>query len=171
MQRLFKSAGAIALTATLGACATITRGTTTEFTVTSTPPGAAVKTSTGFTCPSTPCSFKMPRKEAFVVTVTKDGFKPSETPVKSSLAANGTAGFLGNALVGGVIGAGVDISSGAMMDLNPNPLHIDLVAMPAPVAVADAAGPPAQAVVAAAAPPSSSPVAGASTAPAVGAAK
>jgi hypothetical protein len=75
----------------------------------------------------------MPRKESFVITVSKAGYKPVETHVKSGLAGTGAAGFLGNALVGGVIGAGVDVSSGAMLDLTPNPLHVTLVAEDAPI--------------------------------------
>jgi len=130
-------ASAIALTAALGGCATITRGTTAEFTVQSKPPGAQVRTSTGFTCAATPCTFKMPRKEAFDITIEKAGFQPAVAHVKSVMAGNGAAGFLGNALVGGVIGAGVDISSGAMMDLSPNPLSVELQ----PVAVAIAPTP------------------------------
>lgn len=38
----------------LPACATMTRGTTQEFTVESTPPGAQATTSNGFECVSTP---------------------------------------------------------------------------------------------------------------------
>jgi hypothetical protein len=138
-------AGAAALALGLGGCATITRGTTTQFTVDSSPPGAQVRTSTGFTCEATPCTFKMPRKEAFVVTVSKAGYKPSETPVKSIVAGEGAAGFVGNALVGGVIGAGVDVSSGAMMDLSPNPIHVNLdpaVDAPPPAGAPPAAAPP-----------------------------
>lgn len=32
----------------------------------------------------------------------------------------------GNVLVGGIIGAGVDAGTGAMLDLTPNPAHVDL---------------------------------------------
>ena len=42
------------------------------------------------------------------------------------VAGAGGAGFLGNAIVGGIIGAGVDISSGAMLDFAPNPLDVTL---------------------------------------------
>jgi hypothetical protein len=42
------------------------------------------------------------------------------------VAGAGGAGFLGNALIGGVIGAGVDATSGAMLDLSPNPLNVQL---------------------------------------------
>ena len=133
-----------AIAASSTACATITRGTTQQFTVNSTPQGAAVKTSTGFTCPSTPCTFKMPRKEAFSVTVTKEGYKPATAQVESKMAASGAAGFAGNVIAGGVIGMGVDATSGAMKDLLPNPLTVVLTpvaaAADAPAADAPAAG-------------------------------
>ena len=128
MRRYFSGMAALALASTLGACATVTRGTTTQFTVDSSPPSAQVKTSTGFTCEATPCTFKMPRKEKFVVTVSKAGYKTATMQIDSTLAGNGAVGFLGNALIGGVIGAGVDIASGATNDLTPNPAHITLEA-------------------------------------------
>ena len=112
--------------ASVGACATITRGTTTEFVVESTPPGAAVRTSSGFTCPATPCTFKMPRKDAFDVTVSLAGYRPQAAHVRSQVAGAGGAGMAGNILIGGIIGVGVDAASGAMNDLNPNPLRVDL---------------------------------------------
>jgi hypothetical protein len=42
----------------------------------------------------------------------------------------------GNVLLGGIIGAGVDVATGAMLDLVPNPLVVKLEAMSA----ADAKG-------------------------------
>lgn len=110
----------------LSACATITRGTTQEFVVQTTPPGAAVKTTSGFTCPATPCTFKMPRKDAFTVTVTKEGFETQYAEVASNMGGGGTAGMVGNVLLGGLIGVGVDSTSGALNDLTPNPLVMTL---------------------------------------------
>jgi hypothetical protein len=49
------------------------RRTKTQFTVDWTPPAAQARTSTGFTCEATDCSFKIPRKESFVITVGKAG--------------------------------------------------------------------------------------------------
>jgi uncharacterized protein YcfJ len=116
----------IAAAAAVSGCATITRGTNDTWTVTSTPGGAAVKTSSGYACESTPCTFRMPRKEQFDVVVTKAGYKTWTGHVGHHVAGAGGAGFLGNALVGGIIGAGVDVSSGAMLDLAPNPLEVKL---------------------------------------------
>lgn len=128
------------LAGALGGCATVTRGTQEQFTVSSTPPGAEARTSTGYTCDSTPCTFKMPRKDSFVVTVSKDGYTPVETKITPHVAGTGGAAFVGNAVVGGIIGAGLDIYSGATLDLGPNPLNVTLVSVndktPAPAPVA-----------------------------------
>lgn len=158
---------AIAVAVTAGAtvgCATVTRGTSESFTVESTPPAAQVKTSTGFSCQSTPCTFKMERKTGFSVMVTKDGYKPYQAKIKSGVATGGGAGFLGNALVGGVIGGVVDATSGAMNDLTPNPVRALLEPLPvvatapAPAPVASPMSAPAQ-VAAQPASPSTPPVA------------
>lgn len=143
---------ALALVLCAGAtgCATITRGTAEDFTVESTPAGASVRTSTNFECASTPCTFHMPRKTGFTVTVSKPGFQTATATVTSGMSGAGGAGLAGNILVGGLIGIGVDATSGALNDLRPNPLHVDLTPTPGPapatpvVAQADALGSPAQ---------------------------
>jgi uncharacterized protein YcfJ len=127
--RLFAAA---VMASALCACATVTRGTTTQFNVESTPPGAAVKTSNGFSCAATPCTFKMPRKEAFQVTVSKKGFKDATASINSEISGAGAAGLAGNVIAGGIIGMGIDATSGALNDLKPNPLQVTL----APVEVA-----------------------------------
>jgi len=121
----------------LPACATITRGTSQQFTVTSTPPGARVSTSNGFSCEATPCTFRMPRKDAFRATVSLDGYVTQDHEIESRMSGAGGAGFAGNVLVGGVIGMAVDGTSGAMKDLTPNPLVVVLLT-PAQQAEADA---------------------------------
>jgi hypothetical protein len=124
-----KILGAVALTAAVmsfGACATVTRGTKTAWEVKSEPPGAAVKTTNGFECKSTPCSIKMSRKAEFTATITKDGYKPLQIQVTHKIGSGGGAGMAGNVLVGGLIGVGVDATSGAMFDLTPNPVSVNL---------------------------------------------
>jgi len=115
------------MAASLPACATITRGTNQQFTVESTPPGARVSTSNGFQCDSTPCTFRMARRDPFRVTVAKDGFVSQTQEVESIYSGNGAAGLAGNVVFGGVVGGVVDASSGAMKDLRPNPLHVTLL--------------------------------------------
>ena len=106
----------------LPACATITRGSSQEFTVESTPPGARVSTSNGFQCDATPCTFRMPRKDEFRATVSLDGYATQTHEISSVISAGGAAGLAGNVIFGGV----VDASSGALNDLTPNPLVVIL---------------------------------------------
>jgi hypothetical protein len=153
MQRVIRAASAIVLTVGLGACATVTRGTSEKFVINTTPPGAQAHTSNGFNCEATPCTIRMPRKDGFTITVTKAGYKQSMTDVTPKLAATGAAGFVGNALIGGVIGAAVDVGTGSTMDLTPNPLNVTLQPVDAPaaeqVATKDAPSPTAPTMAAA----------------------
>ena len=110
----------------LGACATITRGSTDTWTVQTDPSGAAVKTTNQMSCDATPCTFKMARKAEFGVTITKAGYKTWTGQVTHHIAGSGGAGLAGNVLVGGFIGLGVDAVSGAAYDLVPNPLSVKL---------------------------------------------
>ncbi|HEX3367214.1 translation initiation factor 2 [Phenylobacterium sp.] len=110
----------------LGGCATVTRGSNDTWTVNTEPSGAAVKTTNQFFCEATPCTFKMPRKSEFDVTITKAGYKAWTGHVTHHVSGAGGAGMAGNVLVGGLIGIGVDAYSGAMNDLVPNPLSVTL---------------------------------------------
>ena len=110
----------------VGACATVTRGTHTQFAVESEPPGAVAVTTTGFSCASTPCKMDLPRRGGFDLTVSKQGYQPQVVHVESKVKGGGAAGFLGNAIIGGAIGAGIDVASGAMNDLVPNHVIVKL---------------------------------------------
>jgi len=110
----------------LPACATITRGSSQEFTVESTPPGARVSTSNGFQCDATPCTFRMPRKDEFRATVSMEGYVSQEHNIQSGMSGGGAAGLAGNVIFGGIVGGVVDASSGALNDLTPNPLVVVL---------------------------------------------
>ncbi len=100
----------IALGLLLGGCATATRGSNTNFLVSTTPPGARVSTSVpvqGYIqlserqvarikagkapvphytyrfCEPTPCGIKMPRKASFVALISKPGYIPRMVTIKS----------------------------------------------------------------------------------------
>ena len=135
-----------ALGANLAACATVVRGTTTRFEVSSTPPGAEVSANNGSSCKSTPCTFRLSRKDAFDVTISKPGYVTQVVHVRSKAASAGVVEMTaGNVLIGGLIGSGVDAMSGATNDLSPNPLHVDLVKQAETAAAAPAPAPPAPA--------------------------
>jgi len=114
------------------ACATVTRGSTEEVTIQSIPAAADVsirdtgQKRTARTC-VTPCTIKLERKWPFKVTVSKDGYETQEAMLYPEMSNGGMTGMAGNVLIGGIIGAGVDVSTGAMNDLKPNPLVVELV--------------------------------------------
>ena len=91
----------------------------------------------------------MPRKDAFTVTVSKDGYETQTAEIMSNMSGGGTAGMIGNVLIGGLIGVGVDSTSGALNDLTPNPLVVTLKSLTgsepvqASAPTASAAGAPA----------------------------
>jgi hypothetical protein len=145
---------ALALIAPVAACATVTRGTTQAFVVETDPSGAAVQTSSGMHCPSTPCTFpRVPRNSDFTVTITKEGYRTTTHTVTHQTAGAGAAGMAGNVIVGGLIGVAIDAGSGATQDLVPNPLRVTLEAEePVAATVAAEAAPPAEAAAEATAP-------------------
>jgi hypothetical protein len=157
MHRYFAIPAALAAVTGLTACATVTRGEHTAWVVNTVPPGASVKTTNGFYCDSTPCAIQMPRRSDFSADIAKPGYKTLKVTVTHQIAVGGGVAFAGNALIGGVIGAGVDLATGAALDLTPNPVTVtlekndgavasDVVApAPAPAAVPVAASAPAPA--------------------------
>jgi hypothetical protein len=125
--KIHTSLGVAAVAALLlPACATVTRGTSQKFAIESTPSQAEVALSTGQTC-VTPCKLKLKRKHGFTATFTKAGYETYRATVKSKFSGGGAAAGAGNVLIGGIIGAAVDGSSGALNNLTPNPLKVTLV--------------------------------------------
>lgn len=116
----------IASSLSLAACATVTRGTTEQITFTSTPP-AAMRTSTGLSCPTTPCTLEVNRKSEFIATFSKEGYQSHDVSVQTRLAGAGAAGFAGNVLIGGLVGMGVDAATGSTLEHFPNPVEASLV--------------------------------------------
>lgn len=109
----------------LTACATITRGTKDTLVIETEPPNASVTLSNGLTC-TTPCSVKLPRKEAVVVKIKKEGYYPVEVNVTPQISGAGGLGMAGNVVLGGLIGAAIDAGSGSMYNLKPNPIKVKL---------------------------------------------
>lgn len=117
----------------LSGCASITRGQTEQITITTTPSEASVRTSMNHQCQS-PCTLTVARKDEFIVTATKPGYREASVPIKTKVAGNGAAGFAGNILVGGIVGMGVDAATGATLDHYPNPVVLNLEPASAPAA-------------------------------------
>lgn len=85
-----------------------------------------MRLSNGFTG-ITPAIFTVPRKGDIIVSYSKEGYESADVSVLSQLSGAGTAGFVGNALLGGIIGGGVDIATGATLSHVPNPVRITLL--------------------------------------------
>ena len=118
MLRVF---GAVLSALALAGCATVVRGTTESVGFDSQPSGADVRLSTGLGC-VTPCALVIKRNEEFIATFSKPGFRSQQVEVKTQLSGGGAAAGAGNILAGGVIGAGVDVATGAPLDHVPNPV-------------------------------------------------
>jgi hypothetical protein len=123
--RMRKMIAMVVLAGCAAGCATVTRGTNTQVQFLSNPPEALARTSTGYSC-TTPCQIQVTRKDEFVVTVSKPGYHSEEVAVRTHVADTGAVGFVGNVLIGGVVGAGVDVATGATLEHVPNPVSVTL---------------------------------------------
>jgi PEGA domain len=120
--------GIVALAAALGGCASVTRGTTENISITSTPAGAEA-TISGLDVPTaciTPCAIVAKRSADISITFAKPGFESEVVTLTKEVPATGAAGFAGNVLAGGLIGMGVDAVTGAAQDHKPNPVIVTM---------------------------------------------
>jgi PEGA domain-containing protein len=112
----------------LGGCASVTRGTTENISIASTPAGATADIS-GLDIPTacvTPCVVQAKRNADITITLNKEGYRPETIPLTKEIPGTGAAGFAGNLLLGGLVGMGVDAATGAAMDHKPNPVIVTL---------------------------------------------
>ena len=118
--------GLIVCALQLSACATVTRTEHADWKVDTLPQGAALASSDGSHCDATPCTLRVRRKDHFTATLTKDGYKPVTLDVKPGLTPAGDLAFAGNILIGGLIGMGVDLYTGAALEPLPSgrPVHL-----------------------------------------------
>lgn len=131
--KIWLLAGTLAVTLLGSGCATITRGSSEQLVIKTIPSGASVRLSNGFTG-VTPAIFTVPRKGAIIVALTKDGYESQEVTLDTGVAGKGAAGFAGNVLIGGIIGGGIDLATGATLSHKPNPLEVTLKPKPSPPA-------------------------------------
>lgn len=115
----------------LGGCATVVRSPHTDWSIYSVPSGAEVQLSTGVRCGTTPCSMTVERKRSFTATVSMPGYLPATVEVHPRVGLVGGVAFLGNGVIGGVLGAGVDIYTGSPLDPYPNGSVVTLKRDPA----------------------------------------
>jgi hypothetical protein len=128
MGHFMRSFGIVALSVMLGGCASVTRGTTENISISSTPSGVEAVVS-GLDVPTTcmtPCSVVVKRNADISITFQKEGYEPQIVPLSRDIPTGGAAGFAGNLLLGGVIGMGVDAATGAATDHKPNPVIVTM---------------------------------------------
>lgn len=121
----------------LSGCATVTRGTVEQVKFVSEPEGAEITTTLAKGC-TAPCEIEVPRKEEFTATATLPGHEPQSIYVNSEISTGGGWAMAGNVIVGGFVGMGTDVATGAAMNHKPNPVKFQLK----PVAAAPAPKPP-----------------------------
>lgn len=109
-------------------CATIVRGTKQPVSVSSTPSNAEVVVSNGMRG-VTPVTFTLPRNESVQITVSKQGYKPQSFNLHPKFSLEGAVtSDVGNILMGGLIGMGVDAVTGAAKELDSNSVFAELIA-------------------------------------------
>ena len=96
-------------------CATIVKGTHQDVPVSSEPSGAAVLID-GVREGSTPTNLRLSRKQSHVISLELAGYETENITLKPSMGG----AVAGNIIAGGLIGWGVDASTGAQYNLHPD---------------------------------------------------
>jgi hypothetical protein len=105
----------LSLLPVLAGCATMVRGTDQEVAVNTTPNAAEVQFSNGQSCTS-PCRVKAERNKSLIVTISKEACHTETATMVPTLAGAGV-----------ILGGLIDYGTGAVYDLQPNPLTVTLV--------------------------------------------
>ncbi|HEX8664094.1 MAG TPA: translation initiation factor 2 [Beijerinckiaceae bacterium] len=111
----------LSLGAPLGACTAMN-----QVAFESTPSAAAVATSTGQSCPQTPCVIEIPRKDSFIATFAKPGYRDAQVTVAAEMGNRGSAMTVASFALGGVVGGIGYAASGHGHDHTPNPVIAQL---------------------------------------------
>ena len=111
-------AAVMASSVLLSSCASIIHGSTQTIHVTSQPVGAAI-TVDEKPSGTTPADLKVSRKTSHLVELTLAGYKRYEVTLEPKF----NSATMGNILAGGIIGMGIDHSTGANNTLYPD--HVD----------------------------------------------
>lgn len=102
-------------------CATIVKGTTQPIPIASEPTGARVLVD-GQPKGTTPVTVDMQRKHTHVVTLELPGYDTENISITNSVGG----AVAGNIIAGGLIGWGVDATSGAQYNLSPKAVNVRL---------------------------------------------
>ena len=104
-------------------CATIIHGKYQTVPVSSTPPGAHVRSSSGDIC-ATPCQLNLLRDNEYVLVASVDGYDPQQ----QSVGKDTSGWFWANLILGGIVGGVIDKASGSGEKLVPGKVHFDFEA-------------------------------------------
>jgi len=113
-----------ALLGLAGGCASIVKGTTQTVPIASNPEGADILVD-GQLVGQTPASVEIKRKRDHIVTLRKTDYRTVSIPVVKKIGG----AVWGNILAGGLIGWGIDASTGAQYNLIPETITITLERM------------------------------------------
>jgi hypothetical protein len=136
-KRRLANAGLLSAALLLSArCATISHGTTQPILVESDPSGAVVSLScVQGSVPnlgSTPVTIDVERKsKSCAIGVEKPGYEPTHVPLQRTFSG----AYVGNLLVGGVVGLVADAADGAMYKQGPSVVRVSLVELSRPPVV------------------------------------
>lgn len=111
----------IAFLLTQTGCASIVSGRQQDISVRSNPEGAAVEID-GMPVGKTPVTTEVKRKRRHQIKLTKEGYMEETRSTKRGF----NWWFIGNVLIGGIIGIIVDFSTGAVYSVSPEELNIKL---------------------------------------------
>lgn len=118
MKNLF---GLLAISFVLTSCATIISGAKQKVKISSTPVEAVVIIDS-IEVGKTPFTTKLKRRHEHTVRLELDGFQPYEITLKRKF--NGW--IIGNAMIGGLVGVIVDLSTGSFYYLSPKEINTEL---------------------------------------------
>ena len=107
-------------------CATVINGTTQKIPIATEPNGADCIVAGDSTRYTTPCTVELKRKQDHIIKLSKDGYHPESVEIKHTMSG----AVIGNVLVGGIIGIGVDAASGGACKLVPESVNISLKTVP-----------------------------------------
>ena len=113
----------------LTSCATALRGTKESVTVITEPTSARLELSNG-QMGTSPHTFLLNKKDPVTVKAIKQGYEPTFAEINPKLTGEAALPAAGNLIlgpVGAVVGGAIDLNSGAMYNLEPNPLIIRLI--------------------------------------------
>ncbi len=102
-------------------CASIIHGSSQDINISSSPDEAEVWID-GARMGMTPTKVNLKRKNDYLVTVKKEGYKEATVKIEGSTSA----WIIGNVIFGGIIGCGIDFITGGAYDLKPERVDINM---------------------------------------------